>query len=129
MSQNAPRAEIEGVVAVRLFARPLIVGDMKTGTSVGSGEAVGEEARSTRVIRCRAGPENTLLGIDLFVGNASVVGQAPGAGAPEFFEDLPGVPKAEILVFAQAPGQLAEQRDLIPDASWRVKGTAPMDDA
>jgi hypothetical protein len=69
-----------GVVVVGAFVRFLVLDPDKVGPPAYGRKTVSEEPRRTWMIFAGAGPEDTLLRIDPFVADATVVSDATSAG-------------------------------------------------
>src|SRR5439155_10207086 len=112
LGEDAAGREEEGVFRVRCLGGWRVADGMEAGTAAGGGEAAGEEAGRAGVVLGRAGPEDAVLGGDLLVGDAGVVGGSAGAGAAQLFEDGAGVGEGEVLALAEPVRKRAEQPDI-----------------
>ena len=144
LGQDAPGGQVQGVFLVGFLRRRAVQHRVEPGLAAGRGEGLGEQPGRAGVvcgavpstvlravpgaIQCRAGPEDALVGFYLRVGDAGVVGDAAGAGGPQFLKDRFRVGVGEPAFLAQPGRQPLHQFQVGQDFGGRVKGAVAADD-
>src|SRR5579883_3643989 len=105
--------KVERIGGSNLFGGRAMIGRAKACPPTRCGKTLLEEARRARVRFIRTGPEDAVLGGNLFIGEAHVISRAARTGRAQFLEDLAGVLKGEVVPFAQAASQFTEYLDLV----------------
>src|SRR5262245_18546311 len=102
---------------------------MEACPAIREAEALLVQARRAGMLIRRTGPEDTILLVDLFVGDTPVVRlRAPGS-EPQLIEDIAWGAEIEVLAFAQPARQLAHDRSVAPRLTWRFDRLVVLDDA
>jgi hypothetical protein len=112
---------------VRLFCGRVEIDDVEAGASIGRGETIEKETRCAGVIFVRARPEDSTAILDGFVSDAGVVGESPGRGAAEFFEDELGFGGEEASE-SEMCCEASEDFEVGADSGGREHGPAAKDD-
>src|SRR5436309_1087511 len=86
-----------------------------------------EEPRRARVIDRRTGPEDAELGVDPFVGDAGVVGDAAARGLAQLFEDLARLAVGKKPFLPQPLRQLDVDAAVLPGIARRIDRLLDMD--
>src|SRR5579884_2484379 len=88
MIDHAPGGKDKGKLFVWLLGGRNIGDGMETRLPIGEAETLLVKAWCAGMIFARAGPEDTILLINLLVGNAPVIGLRALCAEPEFVKDL-----------------------------------------
>src|SRR5215472_10364718 len=90
---------------------------------------VHKQARRPRMIQRGTWPKHALLLIDLFIGDAVVIGDAALGGASQLLEYFAGLAEGKVFASAEEAGQIADDLGIPPRVAGRVDRLLNMDHA
>ena len=88
MTHQPARGQEQRIVPIWRFGRSAMFHRTKLRLAILGREACPEQVRRARMRGVRTGPENTLLGRDPFVADASIVSRTAAGGAPQLSESF-----------------------------------------
>src|SRR5579875_3005811 len=129
MIDDAPRSQHQWVLLIRFFGGRNIGDGMEACLAIGETEALFVKARRAGMILIGARPEDTVLLLNLLVSDAPVVRFRSFCAEPQFIEDVARRVKIEVLPFAQATRQFADNLPVAPRLARGINSLVIFDNA